>query len=293
MSEIQPIQWFPGHMAKTRRLITENLRLVDCVAELIDARIPSSSVNPMLEELLLDKPRIILLNKAGLADEARTAEWVSFFKNSGRVALPTDCKTGLGLKQFVPALRGLLKDAIERNARKGMQGKSLRVMVVGIPNSGKSTFINRMAGVSRAKAENRPGVTRGKQWITISSGLEMLDMPGLLWPKFDDAAVGEHLAFTGAVKDDVIDPVSVAGGLAEFLSGDYPEALKKRYKIDALPDSSAPGYGTAVLEQIARKRGMLVSGGEPDLERAASVLLEEFRSGSLGRITIEKAEENS
>lgn len=293
MSDIQPIQWFPGHMAKTRRLIAENLGLVDCVAELVDARIPSSSINPLLEELLYGKPRIILLNKAGLADGTRTEEWLSYFKRLGQPALQTDCKTGVGIKQFVPLLKNVLQETIDKNNQRGMKGKTLRVMVAGIPNSGKSTFINRVAGSARAKAENRPGVTRGKQWISIGNGLEMLDTPGLLWPKFDDTVVGEHLAFTGAVKDQVLDMVSLAAKLAEFLGRDYPEMLKKRYKLESLPANRGSGaFGFDIVELIARKRGMLVSGGEADCERAASVLFEEFRSGVLGRITIERAGEN-
>lgn len=284
MAGENPIQWFPGHMAKTRRLIGESLPLVDCVAEVVDARIPVSSRNPEMEALCRGKPRLMLLNKCDLADERATAEWLGRFREEGCRALAVDCKTGAGLSKFIPAVKGLLREKLESRREKGMAGRAIRVLVAGIPNSGKSTFINRMAGAKIARAEDRPGVTRGKQWVSLGGGVELLDTPGVLWPKFESREVGENLAFTGAIRDEVLDIETLAARLCEVLAKSSPEALRARYKLGG----ELPGQGSAVLEAIGRKRGMLLPGGEADTLRAASVLLDEFRSGKLGRITLER-----
>lgn len=284
MEEITSVQWFPGHMAKTRRKIKENLAKVDAVAELLDARVPVSSRNPELGSLIGQKPRLILLNKADAADEGQTRRWIAFYKQQGLAALALDCRSGKGLQQFVPAVRALLQDRIAAWNAKGMTGRPIKVMVVGIPNVGKSSFINRMAGGSRAKVEDRPGVTRGNQWFSIGKGMELLDTPGVLWPKFEDPAVGERLAFIGSIRDTILDTEQLAARLASLLAREYPSMLCTRYKLPSIETED----GFALLEQIGRKRGMLVSGGEVDLERAAATLLDEFRGGKLGRITLEQ-----
>lgn len=271
-------------MAKTRRLIKECLPLVDCVAEVLDARIPESSRNPELDALCEGKPRIILLNKSDLADENVTAAWSAYYKSAGSFSLSLDSKSGRGLNRFLPLLRDLLREKLERYASKGMAGRTLRVMIAGIPNSGKSTFINRMAGGKRAKTENRPGVTKGRQWITLSDGIELMDTPGILWPKFEDPAVGERLAFIGSVKDDILDVELLASRLLETLAADYAPTLSARYKLG----KELPAEGYDVLSLVAKKRGMLISGGEPDTLRAATLVLDEFRGGKLGRISLEK-----
>lgn len=283
MADIPSIQWFPGHMAKTRRLIGESLPLVDLVIELTDARIPRSSRNPELDKWLSDKPRLLLLNKCDCADENATAAWISYYKKLGIRALATDCKSGRGVGEILPAVKAELSGLLAKRAEKGMAGKPLRVMAVGIPNVGKSSLINRLAGSKRAKVEDRPGVTRGRQWVRISSELELLDMPGVLWPKFEDQTVGEHLAFTGAVKDDVVDIELLAMRFLELLAHAYPELLLSRYKVEATPETEA--YD--LLTMVGRKRGMLVSGGEVNTERAAITVLDEYRSGKLGRLTLE------
>ncbi|HHW46301.1 MAG TPA: ribosome biogenesis GTPase YlqF [Clostridiales bacterium] len=285
MSEVQNIQWFPGHMAKTRRLISQSLKLVDAVAEIIDARIPVSSRNPELAGIIANKPLIVILNKSDLADPDGNAAWVQYFKSRGNSAITVDCKTGKGLNAFKPAVMELLKDKLERYKSKGMVGKPLRLMVVGIPNVGKSSFINRMARNAKAKVEDRPGVTRGNQWYSIDRQLELLDTPGILWPKFEDPLVGERLAFTGAVKDDVVDIETLAVRLISCLKPDYANLLESWYKV-TLRDLS----DYEILCEIARRRGMLSRGGEADTERAAAILLDEFRSGKLGRITLELPE---
>ena len=278
------VQWYPGHMAKTRRLMAQNLKLVDAVCELRDARIPESSRNPDLDEICGDKPRMILLNRADLADPKQTRLWKTHLKAQGFVVVETDCKSKKGVAEVAPAVRVLLRDKLERYAAKGQSGRMLRVMVVGIPNVGKSTFINQISGrKGAAKAENRPGVTRGTQWVTVDKGLELLDTPGILWPRFDDPEVGRRLAYTGAVKDAILDTETLAAGLMELLNARYPEALAQRYKLDA----QAGADGLELLESAGRKRGFLVSGGEVDLQRAAQTVLEEFRSGKLGRLTLE------
>lgn len=284
MVEAPSIQWFPGHMAKTRRLIQQNLKLVDIVVELVDARIPISSRNPELDKWIERKPRVILLNKCDVADERMTQSWCSYFSNRGIPALATDSTNGRGLKNFAPMVREVLSELLARREAKGMIGRPIRLMIVGIPNVGKSSFINKLAGGKFAKVEDRPGVTRTKQWISFGGDMELMDMPGVLWPKFEDKVVGEHLAFTGAVKDDVLDIEWLAMRLLQLLAEDYPEALKERYKIE-IPEE-IDGYD--LLCAVGKKRGMLVSGGEINTERAAIMLLDEFRGGKLGRITLEK-----
>ena len=283
MSETQNIQWFPGHMAKTRRKIKEILPLIDAVAEVVDARIPISSRNPELKSLIGEKPLIILLNKCDMADEKATEEWIKYYKAEGITAIALDCKTGKGINLFKGTVKTALADRLKYYAEKGMVGKPLRVMVVGIPNVGKSSFINRIAGNNKAKAENRPGVTRGNQWFTIDKQLELLDTPGVLWPKFEDKTVGEHLAFTGAVKDNIIDTELLAVRLLELLKNTAPEKLTARYRG---LDLSGDGYD--LLCEVAKKRGMLIRGGETDTERAANMLLEEYRACKIGRITLER-----
>lgn len=287
MAEMQNIQWFPGHMTKTKRKIQESLKLVDAVAEIIDARVPQSSRNPDLDGLLGSKPRLILLNKCDMADSRETARWISYFKNRGTGAIAVDCKSGKGISGFMPAVRELLCDRIKSWEEKGMKNRTIRVMVVGIPNVGKSSFINKVANKSRAKAEDRPGVTRGNQWYTIGNGFELLDTPGVLWPKFDDPAVGERLAFTGAVKDQIIDTELLAVRLLEVLKERPTEAFLTRFKLMESDIAGLPPY--ELLELIGRKRGMLVSGGEIDTLRAANMLLDEYRGAKLGKITLEGA----
>lgn len=288
MAEIASIQWFPGHMAKTRRLIKSNLSLVDAVIEILDARIPLSSQNPEMKSITSGKPRMFLLNKSDMADEKETAKWIAYYKKQGITAIPIDCKSGKGVKSFLPTLKNqVLKELMEKRKAKGMTGMDIRVMIVGIPNVGKSSFINRMANSKRTKVEDRPGVTRTKQWVKLGDGVEMLDMPGVLWPKFDDQTVAHRLAFTGAIKDDVIDIESLSYLLLETLKPDYSAQLEARYKIQI----DEADEGKDILEKIARKRGMLISGGEINSERAAITVLDEFRSAKIGRITLEKTGE--
>lgn len=278
MSDVGNIQWFPGHMTKTRRLIEADLKMVDAVVEITDARIPESSRNPILDELVRDKPRIMIMNKCDYADERATALWRRYYESRGMTVMVCDCRSGKGINKFVPTVKTLLSGLIERRKARGMIGKALRLMVVGIPNVGKSSFINRMANSKKAKVGDRPGVTRGKQWVSVDKDVELLDMPGILWPKFDDQTAAQRLAFTGAIKDDVMDSEALARALGELLLRDYPDLIKARYRISGEGD---------VLTEIARARGMLVSGGEPDAERAAATLLDEYRGGRIGRITLE------
>ncbi len=289
MSESVAVQWFPGHMAKTRRLITDSLKQVDLVVELTDARIPQSSRNPELDQWVSGKPRILLLNKSDQADPEATRRWLEHYRREGIPALSCDCKSGAGVDRFLPMVRQTLAGLLARREEKGMAGRMIRIMVVGVPNVGKSSFINRMAGSRRAKAEDRPGVTRGKQWVSLGKDVELLDMPGVLWPKFDDPLVGEKLAFTGAVKDDVLDIELLAMRLLENLAGNYPGRLEERYKLAGLDGLD----GLALLEAVGRKRGMLISGGEINTERAAIMVVDEYRSGKLGRITFELPREES
>ncbi len=280
------IQWYPGHMTKTRRMMEEDLKLVDAVCEILDARIPISSRNPDLDTICGNKPRLVILNRIDLADPEMVRRWSAYFKSKGMAVVATDCKTKKGINNFVPAVRELLSEKLKRYAEKGQVGRPLKIMVVGIPNVGKSTFINQISGRKGAKAENRPGVTRGKQWVTVDQGLLMLDTPGILWPKFEDPNVGIRLAYTGAVKDDVIDVEGLACHLIEMLWKRYPDAVRERYKVDMAPDAE----GWELLEAAGRKRGFLISGGEVNTERMARVLLEEYRSSKLGRFTFETPE---
>lgn len=285
----QIVQWFPGHMAKTRRLIKESLPLVDCVTELLDARVPFSSRNPELDELTQQKPRIVLLNKCDMADEKTTALWIEWFRKQGKAALAVDCRSGKGLNRYQATVQTVLADKIRANNERGMPGKALRVMVVGIPNTGKSSFINRMAGRSRAKVADRPGVTRSNQWFAIGGGIELLDTPGVLWPKFDDPVVGDRLAFIGSVKDEVLDAETMACRLLDVLRSDYTALLCERYKLTE--DEVVSAFDSYdVLTLIGKKRGMLMRGGEVNTERAATALLDEYRGGKLGRISFEKPE---
>lgn len=279
----QTVQWFPGHMAKTRRLIKESLSRVDCVTEILDARIPLSSRNPEIGEITAGKPRIILLNKCDMADEKVTAQWIKYFRSTGAEAMAVDCHSGRGLNGYTQLVRKVLADKIQQNNDRGMVGKALRVMVVGIPNTGKSSFINKMAGRVRAKVADRPGVTTSNQWFFIGNGIELLDTPGVLWPKFDDPIVGDRLAFIGSVKDAVLDVETMAVRLIDVLREGYPERLAERYKLDDITDMQS----WEILEAIGRKRGMLISGGEVNTERASVMLLDEYRGGKLGRISME------
>ena len=280
----QNIQWYPGHMTKTKRRIERDLRLVDAVAEILDARVPVSSRNPDIASLTAGKPRVILLNKCDMADPRATKQWVEKLSTPTTRAIPVDCKSGRGVDQFVPALRSLLSARIEAYRAKGMLNPEMRVMILGIPNVGKSTFINRLAGRNKAVSEDRPGVTRGNQWFTVAKGFEMLDTPGVLWPKFDDQTVGERLAFTGAIKDNIMDIELLAIRLLEFLQERRTPEFIERYRLNE-DDLSLPAH--ELLAVIAAHRGMLISGGEPDTERAAAAVLDEFRDAKLGRITME------
>lgn len=280
------IQWYPGHMTKTRRQIEADLKQVDAVCEIVDARIPISSRNPDIDAICGAKPRVIVLNRMDLADPTATKLWTTYYREKGFAVVATDCKSKKGIASFQPAVRSVLKEKIERNAAKGMN-KPLRIMIVGIPNVGKSTFINQISGRKGAKAENRPGVTRGKQWVSVDNTLLLLDTPGILWPKFDDPNVGMMLAYTGAVKENVIDTEELSCRLAELLQKYYPQTLRDRYKIEL--SEELPGY--MLLEEMGRKRGFLVAGGEVNTERMAKVLLDEYRSGKLGHFTLEMPED--
>lgn len=283
MSEnIQDIQWFPGHMTKTKRTIEADIKMVDAVVEIIDARIPESSRNPILDELIGSKPRVIIMNKADSADDKSTEAWRKYYVSKGSAVIVCDCRSGKGVNKFLPAVKKQLSELIERRKSRGMIGKALRLMVVGIPNVGKSSFINRMANSKKTKVGDRPGVTRGKQWVSVDKDVELLDMPGILWPKFEDKHAGELLAFTGAIKDEVVDASALARSLGALLLENYPVLVKTRYKITGEGD---------ILTEIAKSRGMLVSGGDPDTERAAAALLDEFRSGKIGKITLERSPE--
>lgn len=284
MAEVSSIQWFPGHMAKTRRLMQKNITLVDAVVEITDARIPQSSRNPEMDRLVGKKPRLVILNKCDAADDRITAMWLDYYKSKNILAIAMDCRSGKGANKFLPTLKELLKDQIASWHQKGMIGRPMRIMIVGIPNVGKSSFINRMAKSKRAKVEDRPGVTRGKQWVSLDAELELLDMPGVLWPKFEDKLVGERLAFTGAVKDDIMDMEHLASRLLQFLNGNYPKLILERYNVETVENEE----GYEILQKIGKKRGFLISGGEINTERAAITVVDEFRSGKIGKFTLEK-----
>ncbi|MBQ6829938.1 MAG: ribosome biogenesis GTPase YlqF [Clostridia bacterium] len=279
----QSIQWFPGHMTRTRRRMAQVLPLIDMVIEVVDARIPQSSRNPDLDELLAKKPRLLILNKADIADETATAAWVREFRRQGYAVITMDCKNGNGVSKIVPAMREVLKDKIEQWTQKGMEGRPIRSLVVGIPNSGKSSLINRLTKGAKAKVEDRPGVTRDQKWFLVDGGVQLLDTPGVLWPKFEDQTVAAKLAFTGAIRDEVLDSEELAFELLKVLMVDYEPLLRARYKLEGdLPDDA-----WELLQLIGRKRGMLISGGEIDTLRASVMLLDEYRGGKLGRITLD------
>lgn len=286
-NDMKVIQWFPGHMAKTRRAIAANLKLVDAVVELLDARTPFSSQNPEIDSLTAKKPRLVLLNKSDLADASATQKWLEYFEKRGIAALAVDCRSCKGMNRIMPELRKkVLAELMEKRERSGMSGAPVRLMILGIPNVGKSSLINRMAGSKRTKVEDRPGVTRVKQWVKLKDNTELLDMPGVLWPKFEDQSAAVRLAFTGAISDDILDIETLAMKLLCFLAESYPDNLKERFKIEL----SGEEDGLELLEKVGRKRGMVISGGEINTERAAITVLDEFRSGKLGRITLEMPE---
>ena len=289
MEELKSIQWFPGHMTKTKRRIESQLKLIDAVAILLDARVPYSSCNPDLRSIINNKPRLVVLNKCDMADLAETKKWLSLFRQKNIAAIALDCKSGKGLSAFIPAAKNVLSEKIASWNRKGMTGRTIKVMVVGIPNVGKSSFINRMSKQNRAKVEDRPGVTRGNQWFTIGKGFDLLDTPGVLWPKFDDPLVGEKLAYIGSVKDEILDTEQLSGRLLEYLRDNYPDPLCARYKLNV--DEIMPLQGYEILEMIGRKRGMLAAGGKINTERAAVTVLDEFRNATLGKLTIDRAED--
>ena len=289
------IQWYPGHMTKTRRMIAEQIKNVDAVCEILDARIPISSRNPDVDELTAGKPRLVVLNRADQADRSATDRWAAYFRAKGYAVLESDAKRGQGTARFAAAVRELLADKLRAYAEKGQAGRVVRVMILGIPNVGKSTFINRIAGRKTAKTEDRPGVTRAKQWVPIDRGLELLDTPGILWPKFEDQSVGLNLAYTGAVKDEILDMETLGCHLMAYLGTNYPEALRTGYKLPSLPErqdgEEDVAWGYRLLEAVGKKRGFLISGGEVDTERMAKILLDEYRAGKLGRFTLEMPEE--
>ena len=285
--QIENLSWFPGHMTKTKRMIASEIQHMDAVCEILDARIPLSSRNPDVDDLTAGKPRLIVLNRADQADPAQTRRWSQYFRAKGWAVLEANAKGGVGTEKFASAVRELLRDKLETYAAKGQVGRVVRVMVLGIPNVGKSTFINKVAKRKTAKAEDRPGVTRSKQWVPVDATLELLDTPGILWPKFDDPEVGKRLAFTGAVKDDVLDIEELACYLMDYLAAHYADVLTERYKIDV--EETDTGYG--LLEKAGRKRGFLMRGAQVDTERMARILLDEFRGGKLGRFTLETVED--
>jgi len=285
--QVDNLSWFPGHMTKTRRMITAEIKNMDAVCEILDARIPLSSRNPDVDELTAGKPRLVVLNRVDQADPGETRRWAAYFRGKGYAVLEANAKGGAGTAQFAAAVRELLRDKLAAWADRGQVGRTVRVMVLGIPNVGKSTFINKVARRKTARAEDRPGVTRSKQWVPVDSTLELLDTPGILWPRFDDPEVGKRLAFTGAIKDDVVDMEELACCLMDYLSRRYAPVLAERYKIEVEPEDS--GYD--LLEKAGRKRGFLMRGAQVDTQRMARVLLDEFRGGKLGRFTLETVED--
>ena len=278
---IEHINWYPGHMKKTRELIAENLKMVDIVIEVIDARIPVSSRNPLIDELVKNKRRLIILNKSDLSDPKANEAWAETFKKQGNLVLTMNCMTGIGVGQLYKLLSRLQDEKNEGQLRK----KSLRMMIVGVPNVGKSSLINRMTGKKSAKTGDRPGVTKGKQWLGLENGMQLLDTPGILWPKFEDPQVGLNLAFCGSIKDEILDTASLALELIKVLQRDYPQLLRERYKLDELDEDAVVN-----MEAIAAKRGFILSGKRVDYERCARTVLDEFRGGKIGNITLEKVQ---
>ena len=287
----EQIQWFPGHMAKTKRLISENLKNVDIIIEILDARIPYSSRNPVINKLCENKPIIILLNKASLADPKVTKYWINKYTTQNSICIETDCITGKGIEKIPETIKQLLSAKIERFDSKGMSGRNVKAMVLGVPNVGKSSLINKICGNNRAKVENRPGVTLDKQWVSTNIGILLLDMPGILWPKFEDRTVGENLAITGAIKDDILDIESIATCLVSRLRNNYPELLVSRYKLNPIDTySELSDYDLLLL--IGRKRGCLISGGEVDSERVANMIIDEYRASKIGKISLDMISDN-
>ena len=287
--QLDSLSWFPGHMTKTKRMVVAEMGHMDAVCEIVDARIPRSSRNPDVDEMAAGKPRLIVLNRVDQADPAATKRWAEYFRKQGYAVIEVDAKSGKGVQQFAPTVRNLLKDKIRAYEEKGQVGRVLRLMVLGIPNVGKSTFINKVSGRKTAKAEDRPGVTRTKQWVPVDKTLELMDTPGILWPKFEDPEVGVKLAFTGAIRDDVLDREELAARLLEYLVKNYPEPVQQRFKITAADGENC----FELLEAAGRKRGFLISGGEVDFERISRILLDEFRGGKMGVFTLEMPEEQA
>jgi ribosome biogenesis GTPase A len=279
------IQWYPGHMAKTRRLIQENLKLVDIVVELVDARLPLSSRNPDIEQILGEKPKLLVMNKCDLADSDANQDWKNWFEKNNVPTILVDSISGKGIRNVLELSKVILEDKIKRQIERGFTGKRIKMMVVGIPNVGKSTFINKLHGKASAKTGDRPGVTRGKQWIKLREGYELLDTPGILWPKFEDPEVGKKLAYTGAIKVEILDIEELASSLLIFLKDNYPKALQERYKIE-YENNDIKGF--ELLHMVGRKRGCVISGGEIDTFRAAGVVLDEFRAAKIGNISLER-----
>lgn len=289
------INWYPGHMAKTKRQIIEDLKLIDVVVEILDARIPLSSQNPDVKGYTKNKKKVVVLNKADLADETETKKWVKYFESKGVSAVVTDSNSGKGINEVIRAVKEVAKENQEKYADKGRVGKSIRIMILGIPNVGKSSFINRITKKNSAQVGNKPGVTRQKQWIRIEDGIELMDTPGVLWPKFESEEVGLHLAFTGSIKDDILEKTEIAYQLLSFLVKDYLTNVIERYKLDENEvngilnsDDEENMKIVAIMEDIAKKRGAILSCGRIDYEKISGILLDEFRSGKIGRITIEK-----
>lgn len=280
---MQQLQWYPGHMAKTRRLIEENLKLIDVVVEILDARVPFSGRNTNFDDIIKSKPRLVVMNKADLADERATSQWVEFYGRQGLKVIPISCATGMGTNKIIAEAKAVIQDKIDKDMEKGRK-RNLKIMMVGTPNVGKSTLINRLVGKASAKTGDRPGVTKGKQWIRVRDGVELLDTPGILPPKFEDQEAAKRLAYTGAIKDEIMNTELLAYALLEYLRDEYPAELCARYKIEVEKDLQ----GYEILERIGRKRGFVISGGEIDMERAANIVLDEFRSAKIGRITLEK-----
>ncbi len=283
---MQNLQWFPGHMAKTRRLIEDNLKMIDVVVEILDSRIPYSGRNPYFNDIIKNKPRLIVMNKSDLSDPELTREWIAWYRAQGITVIPISCTTGQGVNKITAEARALIQDKIDRDKEKG-RTRTLKIMMVGIPNVGKSSLINRLAGKASAQTGDRPGVTRGKQWIRLKGDVELLDTPGILAPKFEDQEMAKRLAYTGAIKDEIMDTELLAYSLCAYLGKHYPELLCARYKLDSV--DGLEGY--EILEKIGRKRGFVISGGEVDMERAANMILDELRAAKIGKITLEKPDE--
>lgn len=283
---MQDLQWYPGHMAKTRRLIEENLKYIDVVVEILDARIPFSGRNPNFDDIIRNKPRLLVMNKSDLADRDLTSMWIDAYRAQGLKVIPISCTTGNGINKVTAEARALIQDKIDREKEKG-RNRTLKIMMVGIPNVGKSSLINRLIGKASTKTGDRPGVTRGKQWLRLKGDIELLDTPGILPPKFEDQEVAKRLAYTGAIKDEIMNTELLAYSLCEFLRDNYSELLCARYKLDGI--DGLEGY--EILEKIGKKRGFVISGGETDMERAANMLLDELRAAKIGNITLERPDD--